>query len=461
MIRLVFAFLCFCTAVKATEQPNVVIILADDLGWNSVGWHNREVMKTPNLDRLCAEGIELDRFYVSPMCSPTRAGLLTGRYPIRYGRARAVISPWREVGLPASETTLAEALSEVGYERRGIFGKWHLGHWKREWQPNSRGFTDFVGCYNGAIDYFTRERDGELDWHRNDEPLQVDGYITELTGQDASAFIREAAKGEAPYLCYIPFNAPHNPNQVPEKYLEHYKGIEHKNTQIHFAMITAMDEAIGQILEAIEDTGEADDTIVWFFSDNGAHHSIKGGNAPLNGGKLTTYEGGVRVPACVRYPKWDGGRKLSQRMVYTDIAPTVLELAGVDTGALELSLDGVDLGGVLSGREETIPERDLYFYHGQPGRDKECYSVISGDWKLVINGPDIVSGRIEGQRVELFKLDSDPNESEDLASVNPETTERLFGKLVTFRRLQPEDSIPPYLIGAEGFVAPKDWLIAE
>ncbi|WP_222847121.1 sulfatase-like hydrolase/transferase [Pontiella desulfatans] len=439
--------------------PNIVLILADDLGWNSVGWHNPDGVKTPNLDRLCREGLELDNFYVSPMCSPTRAGLLTGRYPIRYGCARAVIPPWRDFGLPVDETTLADALAEAGYEKRGVFGKWHLGHAQTKWHPNNRGFTDFIGCYNGAIDYFTHERDDELDWHRNGESLREEGYATTLIGGHASEFIRDAAKGDAPYFCYVPFNAPHSPFQVPEEYRAPYARFKDKKKQTYLAMISAMDEAVGEILETIEATGEAENTIVWFLSDNGAEGGISGGNSPLNGAKLSAYEGGVRVPACVRYPAdYPGGRKLSARMAFIDVMPTLLRLAGVEQPVKPF--DGIDLNPLLSGKTDRLPARDLYIYHGQQGSDKERNAVISWEWKLVVNGPDVLGGRVGAQKIELFHIASDPNESKDVAAEHPETVEELFAKLVLFRKLQPQNAVPPYKEGREGFVAPEDWKIS-
>ena len=190
-----------------TSAPNVVLIVADDLGWNAVGYHNPE-FQTPNIDRLVSEGCELDRFYVAPMCSPTRAGLMTGRYPIRFGQARAVIPPYRDFGLPLTEITLPEALSKLGYEHRAIFGKWHLGHRRAKWHPLNRGFSHFHGHYNGAIDYFELTRENERDWHDGFAASSEQGYATDLIADAAQKWITEVSQYEAPYFCYIPFNAP-------------------------------------------------------------------------------------------------------------------------------------------------------------------------------------------------------------------------------------------------------------
>jgi arylsulfatase B len=216
------------SGANAAVKPNIVFILADDLGWADVGYHGGYI-KTPNIDRLAREGVELDSFYVAPMCSPTRAGLLTGRYPIRFGLARAVIPPWRNFGLDTGEITLAVVLGKAGYAHRGAFGKWHLGHHDPKWHPLARGFTHFHGHYNGAIDYFTHEREGERDWHVNYEPSDEQGYSTDLIADGAANFIKEHSK-DGPYFCYVPFNAPHSPFQVPAKYLQQYAHLGNAKT---------------------------------------------------------------------------------------------------------------------------------------------------------------------------------------------------------------------------------------
>ena len=346
-------------------RPNIVVIMADDLGWNAVGYHN-PVVKTPNIDQLCKDGIELDNFYVSPMCSPTRAGFMTGRYPIRYGLARAVIPPWRDFGLPTAETTLAEALAVAGYDRRGVFGKWHLGHARTKWLPTNQGFTHFTGCFNGAIDYFTLQRDGERDWHEQDKPSDQTGYSTTLIGKAAAEFIETSAKSPQPFFCYVPFNAPHSPFQAPEKDLAGYQNIRDKTKRTYYAMISAMDAEIGRIMRSIDDAGIRHNTLVWFFSDNGGVRSIKGNNLPLHGSKLTTYEGGVRAASCVRYPaKYLAGQKIANRTAFIDVMPTLLALTSTTVSQAGCqTLDGVDLNPLLSGAVESLPPRDLYFYHG-------------------------------------------------------------------------------------------------
>ncbi|MCA8990511.1 MAG: sulfatase-like hydrolase/transferase [Planctomycetaceae bacterium] len=448
---------------SAESQPNVVIMLADDLGWGAVSYHN-DWAETPNIDRFTREGIELDRFYVAPMCSPTRAGLMTGRYPIRFGLARAVIPPYRDFGLPVEEQTIAEALAKAGYKHRGIFGKWHLGHHRQKWHPISRGFTQFEGHYNGAIDYFSLDREGERDWHVGMTPAPDEGYSTDLITEAASDFIAKAAAEEAPYFCYVPFNAPHSPFQAqPEDIRRYVKGKRKpSNEELLKAMIWRMDQSVGQILEAIEATGEAENTQVWFLSDNGGVGQFKQNNVPLHGAKLTAFEGGVRVVASVCWPaKWKGGRKLEQTMGYIDVLPTVLESAGVDPAEAHDSsrpLDGTSLCGFLSGETTEFPERDWYSYHGQSGPDKETIAVKTADWKLIVMGPDIRKSPLGNEHeVHLYKMPEDLLEQINLAEQHPDVVAELYAKLQAHRSLQPENGNPPYGEGSQGFVPWKDW----
>lgn len=469
MIRslLLFLSLVVLTGLSASA-PNIVLMLADDLGWGDVSYHSPHRIETPHIDSLAREGIELDRFYVAPMCSPTRAGLMTGRYPIRFGLARAVVPPQRNYGLSTEERTLPEALAEAGYKHRGIFGKWHLGHHQAKWHPLARGFTQFEGHYNGAIDYFTHEREGELDWHVNYEPTKREGYATDLIAESASRFILEKSKEDAPYFCYVPFNAPHSPFQAKQEDLDRF-GVTSRNPSKEEwlkAMVWSLDEGVGQVLQAIEESGEAENTQVWFMSDNGGVSGVPEHNAPLNGSKLTTFEGGVRVVACVRWPAdWAGKRKIENTMGYIDIFPTLLETAGLDPeeGVVPgRELDGVSLHSLLKGEARNFSERNWYSYHGQPGQDREQYGLKTAQWKLVVQGFDLRrDGITEDHEVFLYKMPGDLNETTNLAHKHPEVVKRLGQKLVAHRRLQPDDAITHFWIGRDGFVPPKNWRIEK
>ncbi|MEP0369027.1 MAG: sulfatase-like hydrolase/transferase [Cyclobacteriaceae bacterium] len=200
-------------------RPNILIIIADDLGWGDVGYHASDI-RTPNIDQLAQEGIELNRFYVAPICSPTRAGLLTGRFPDRYGLRNNVVRPWLDFGLDTTEVTLPEMLAEAGYRNRGLVGKWHLGHSRRAYHPLNRGYSYFYGHLNGAIDYFTLKREGEKDWHENFLPSLDTGYATDLIGEKSLELIRSFADEDSPFFLQVAFNAPHSPLQATRQYLD-------------------------------------------------------------------------------------------------------------------------------------------------------------------------------------------------------------------------------------------------
>jgi len=440
------------------KKPNIVILVADDLGWNDVGYHGSDI-RTPAIDRLAKSGVQLDRFYVCPICSPTRAGLLTGRYPHRFGLRNTVIPPWRKFGLDLSEQTLPEVFAGAGYKRRACIGKWHLGHYKRAYHPIERGFTHFYGHYNGAIDYFTHLREGERDWHRNFEPSADAGYSTELLGDEAVRFIKDSPGGE-PFLLYLPFNAPHGPLQAPRKYLDEYgydekvgpftkkkkkasskedygaQGQGNRKRQTFAAMVTAMDVQIGRILDTLDSEGLAENSIVLFFSDNGATLKIGGSNKPLPGAKHSVHEGGVRVPAVIRWPAGlHGPRKFDTLMGYIDVLPTLLGLAGGEKPDGGKPLDGIDLSGVLRGKAKA-PGRTFYLGQG---------AVVSQQWKL-----------IEGK---LYRIDTDPTEKKDIGPENPSVLKQLSNQLRDFEALAGKVKVAPYGSGRKDFKAPPQWRI--
>ena len=467
MLRTALLLLLASLTVSAADKPNIVILLADDLGFHDVGFHGGEI-RTPNIDKLASEGVELERFYVHPVCSPTRAGLMTGRYPIRYGSMRAVYPPWRQGGLDTGEKTLADGLAAAGYKHRGVFGKWHLGHSDVKYHPLRRGFTEFFGHYNGAIDYFTHERERELDWHDGYDSAKDEGYSTDVVASKAASFIERHA-GDGPFLCYVPFNAPHSPFQALEADMDPYRALEavpghwgndaqrQKNRRILGGMIAALDRGVGTVLDAIEKSGVREDTIVLFLSDNGGVGGI-GSNFPLRDAKASVFEGGIRVPAAVRWPAgFEGGRKVSAPMANIDVVSTMLAAAGVDK-APGKPLDGLNVLDVWAGKKQTLG-RELYNYIGQQGEDSEQVSVITPEWKLVVTGPRITDAAGDASKREtfLFAIDRDPNETENVAGEHPAIVEWLMAKATDFRALQPANAVPPYDEGKEGFKAPKEW----
>lgn len=445
---------------ETKSQPNIILIVADDMGWGDVGYHGSEI-QTPNIDRLSREGVVLDRYYVAPVCSPTRAGLMTGRYPDRYGLRETVIPPWSEFGVDTSEVFLPELLARAGYAHRGLIGKWHLGHGVPDFHPLNRGFTHYYGHLNGNIDYFTHKREGELDWHRNDRPSYDKGYSTDLITEEAVRFIRDCAEDDAPFFLYVAYNAPHTPLQAKKEDLLLYGFDENKplfngrsngygskgrgNTvrQTYSAMVTAMDRGIGHVLEALEELGIDSNTVVVFQSDNGGHPKGGGNNDPLRGTKGSEWEGGVRVPAIIR---WTGalpsGLVVDQVTGYVDMLPTLCDLAGVDDRGGK-PLDGRSMLPVLKG---TGKWDDRLFYLGNG-------AIVSRQWKLLRAGP-------KGRPTDLlFAIDNDPGETMDVKDQHPAILEKLNSALDDFARIRSDRTAPPYEEGRTGFKAPREWQI--
>ena len=440
-----------------TQKPNIIIILADDLGWADVGYHGGKI-STPNIDRLAREGVRLENFHVCPLCSPTRAGLMTGRWPIRCGMGESVITPWRKYGLPTDERTLADLVAKAGYERRGIIGKWHLGHYRKEFLPLNRGFTYFYGHYNGAFDYFTHKRERQLDWHRNFETCRDEGYSTDLIGREAAKFI-EGSPRDKPFFLYVSFNAPHLPLQAKEQDIARYSHIDNEEKRIYAAMVDSMDQAIGRILQAVDAGGITENTFVLFFSDNGG--TSYGDNKPWRGGKGTVYEGGVRVPAVVWWPAGiSGGRRVDAMMGYIDVYPTIKRITNVDDPDPN-PLDGRDMLDVIRGRTKA-PKRDWFSYIAQGSPDK--IAICHGQWKLVVLGASVLDMTLEQAlraddskarpSVELFNLHRDPTESTNLVAEHPEIVSQLLERLKI-------SCVPDFQDGRKGFKAPKDWVISN
>lgn len=459
LIPLLFSFVGMCGSPvvgEAAAKPNIMIIVADDLGYADVGFNGSRQIRTPNLDRFAATGVQLNRFYACPVCSPTRAGLLTGRWPIRYGLMKTVVPPWSNYGLPPAETTIPEMLATAGYGHRGIVGKWHLGHARPELLPLAQGFISFYGHYNGAIDYFTHIREGEVDWHRNKETVKEEGYSTDLLAREAARFV-EAAPADEPYFLYVPFNAPHSPFQAVEEDLARHPGLK-GNRRKYVAMVERLDQGIGEILEAIESRPDAENTFILFFSDNGGHLP-PARNTPYRDGKFSVYEGGIRVAAAARWPAGglSGGRTCAEPIGYIDVFPTLQRLASAGPGGDASPVDGTDILDVLRG-EKQAPER-AWFSYIAPAKTERA-AVTIGDWKLVVEGEDVFKAGSEPDlQQELYDLAVDPYEKNDLAAKHPERVTELQQRLIEFGRLQPGDGVAPYAEGREGFEAPKDWVV--
>ncbi|MDR2169294.1 MAG: arylsulfatase [Planctomycetaceae bacterium] len=412
-------------AEESAKRPNIVIFLADDLGWADVGWHGNEI-KTPNLDKLASQGIRLERFYVQPVCTPTRASLMTGRYPIRYGLQTGVIRPWADYGLPTEEQTLAQALRENGYYT-AILGKWHLGETKKKYLPLQRGFDYHYGLYLGALDYYEHTRDNGLDWHRNGQPVREKGYTTDLLAADAVKLIKSHDTTK-PLFLYIPFNAVHGPYQeAPDpKWKEHYADLQGKpQRKIYAGMVSTMDTAIGKVVAALKEKGIDDNTLIFFSSDNGGPNPKNiTDNGKLRAGKGTLYEGGVRVPA---FAVWQGKIKpgtISEQPIHiTDLYPTLLKITGTKIKQ-KLPLDGVDIVETLL--ENKPSERKEILHNAEPNRG----ALQRDNWKLVLTNLD----KPKQTKKELFYLKDDPNEQNDLATKHPEKVEELLKRYESYAK---------------------------
>ncbi len=406
-------------------RPDIVFILADDLGHCDVGFTGGKVIRTPNLDKLAAAGTRLKQFYVQPVCSPTRASLMTGRYPIRLGLQVGVIRPHSAYGLPLEERTLAGALKQVGYTT-AICGKWHLGDFDKAYWPNARGFDHWYGHLFGALDYNTHIRDGELDWYRNGQKCNDEGYTTHLVAREAVGVIARQPK-DKPLFLYVPFNAVHAPWQVPQKYMQPYAALKDPR-RTYAGMVAALDEAVGQIIAAVEKAGRRDNTLFVFSSDNGGPAPGRvTDNSPLRAGKGTVYEGGTRVCA---FATWDGhlkaGSSVEAPLHMVDWYPTLLTLAGAPLDQ-PLPLDGRDAWDAIA-RGGPSPHEDILLNAAPAGG-----ALRAGDWKIVVHnrGDGAAKGKKAAKKpaprpgVELYNLRDDIGEKTDLASAHPDKVDEL------------------------------------
>lgn len=426
-IALLFAVLASAAgltsaASPAPQRPNIVYILSDDQGWRDVGFHGSDI-RTPNIDRLAKEGAILERFYAQPMCTPSRAALLTGRYPDRYGLQTLVIPSAGTYGLATDEWLMPQALQAAGY-RTAIIGKWHLGHADRKYWPRQRGFDYQYGPIIGEIDYFTHSSHGVRDWFRDNEPVSEQGYVTQLLGDDAVRWL-DRQNADTPFFLYLTFTAPHAPYQAPQAYLDKYGHVADPSRRAYSAMITAMDDQIGRVVEALQRRGLRDNTLIVFQSDNGGTRDSRftgevdmsksvmpADNSPYRDGKASLYEGGTRVVALANWPgRIAPGTVVNERIHITDMFPTIAALTGASTQNSK-PLDGVDVWQTIS--QGAPSPRAQVIYGIEPYRA----AVSDGDWKLVWKTTLPSS-------VELFNLADDPGEKTNLAAENPEIVAKL------------------------------------
>jgi arylsulfatase A-like enzyme len=425
------------------EKPNILFIVADDLGWSDVGWHGG-FGKTPNLDRLVREGVELDHHYVQPVCTPTRTALMSGRYPGRFGPQALIASNRR--AMPLGTVTLASALQSLGYETCQT-GKWHLGS-RPEWGPNEFGFDHSYGTLTGAADPWTHKyRHGPYEdtWHRDGKRLDETGNATELVAAEAARRIREA---RSPWFVYVALHAVHTPVDAPEKYKQLYAGVkfhddpEKQNSRLRMAaMVAQVDAKVGELVAAVESAGQRKNTLIVFTSDNGGIESLKNAyvgevadsplnseNDPLRGEKNTLYEGGIRVSAFANWPGKLAPRKHAAPMHIVDWFPPIAAITGY-APASDLHWDGQNQWpAITASAGEAKEPRTIYFAM------RGGHALRHGDWKLIARGRT---------KPELFNLAQDPFEKHDLADAEPKRLAELKRLMAEQRALDnptlPED----------------------
>ena len=413
------SLLVFTLCLRAENRPNVVVIVSDDEGWGDIGWNNPEV-KTPNLNRLAEEGVRLDRFYVNPICSVTRAALMTGMHTLRTGVENFS-------GLDLKYQTLPQALKDAGYQT-WMCGKWHLGGDREnslsgpEYLPTARGFDHHYGLLGGAVDYNThmKPRTQELDWWRNGKPAEEKGYSTDLLANEAIGLIQKRDTAR-PFFLYLAFNAIHGPISAPPGLGDERRG---RGRPTLLQAMTALDEATGRVLEELDKEGIRKNTLVIFFSDNGGDLTKGSTNMSLREGKGTVFEGGIRVPAVIHWPGvLPSGQKNDQFLCVADLFPTILDVTGVKMGSTP-NFDGKDLWPALKTGQSI--DHPVYFMG-----NKEV-AVFRPPWKL------ITSPRGQGASPMLFNVASDPSEKTDVAGQHPEIVQELSTALQEYSKDLPK-----------------------
>lgn len=423
MIKYILLFVLLASSTLSGENPNIVLIFADDLGYADVGFNGCTDIPTPYIDSIAQNGVVCDQGYVSaPVCAPSRAGLLTGRYQTRFGFEDTpgpfLQSEKVEIGIPLNERNIAERLKAIGY-RTGIIGKWHEGRLPH-YQPHRRGFDETFHFTDGWTHYF-EQKDPLQEIHRGDVPVDLNGeYTTDAFGREAVEFIER--NKEQPFFLYVPFSAPHVPLEAKPELLEKFSHIEDLGRRTLAAMVFSLDENIGYILQSLEKHGLTENTLVIFISDNGGKPGIPGKietgggaanfslNTPLKGKKGQLHEGGIRVPFCMQWPaRLPAGSTYEHPVITFDILPTLIAATGHSISK-DWKLDGQNLLPYLTGKKTDPPHDTLCW------RFLFQWAIRSNGWKLV---------KPKNQPIELYRISSDPNETRNVINDHPEIAERL------------------------------------
>ena len=433
-LSILLALLLTAAVAHAADKPNIVVILADDLGNADLGYRGSAI-RTPNLDVLAKGGVRLESYYGQQLCTPARAALITpDATRCATGCGRSVIFPGHTYGLPTDETTLPQALKQAGYTT-AMVGKWHLGHADRKYWPQNRGFDHFYGNLVGEVDYFSKERGGIVDWQRNGKFLKEEGYYTTLIGDEAVRLI-ERQDPKKPLFLYVASLAVHAPLQATKADLDAYRGVfDNEEKRAYAAMLTSLDTQVGRIVKALEKKGMRENTIIFFTTDNGGIKKMKahapGGkpakeppasNGEFRDGKASLYEGGVRVPAFYNWPARLRPALVNEPLHHVDLMPTLLALAG-GHGDPAKPFDGKNAWATLA-EGKPSPHEELLI-------NVEVYrgAIRKGQWKLV------KTATLPG-KTELFDLSKDPGERNNAAEHNPEVVRDLEARLVAYAKAQ-------------------------
>ena len=416
-------------AVEQATRPSILVILADDLGYADVGFQGCQDIPTPNIDALAKQGIRCTNGYVThPFCSPTRAGLLTGRYQQRFGHENnpAWLPDDSTVGLPLSQATLPQVLKTAGYTT-GCVGKWHLGA-NPVFHPNRRGFDEYFGLLGGGHMYLPNAKGGAeytIPMDRNGSPEPLTGYLTDVLGREGAKFI--SRHKEEPWFLYLAFNAPHTPLQVTDALLERVKHIPDETRRGYATLLLGLDDAVGRVLGELRTSGQADNTLVFFMSDNGGPISVSHSqNTPLKGAKGQVFEGGMRVPFIVSWPaKLPGGKTYDQPVIALDVFATAAALTGAKVPETH-RLEGVNILPFLTGEKAGLPHEHLFWRTG----GGTAWAVRADNYKLVHS---------DASAEQLFDLAKDIGETKDLAAEKPQIAAKLKAAYEAWNT----DNIPP------------------
>jgi arylsulfatase A-like enzyme len=438
-------------------RPHIVLILADDLGFGDLAKHGGPE-RTPAILDLAESGLQLDHFHAFPLCTPSRAALLTGRSPLRFGLAWSPLRPWSELGLPADTQSLPEVLQSAGYAT-ALVGKWHLGHALREHQPTAHGFDHFYGFLTGAVDYFSHEsRDGGLDWQRNGTTLKESGYVTDLLTQEGVRLLREH-DFEQPLFLMMSYSAPHRPMQAPEASQRELAAISNPVDRVYAAMLLELDRGVARLRAEIASRGQTDNTLLIFLSDNGAALNLGGSNGELKGGKSVVLQGGLRVPAMLVWPGHTiAGAHDAGFVSVLDLAPTLASVAGVDLA----DVDGRSHAAAwFGGKPELLraaPDDALPTVFVAHNEARGQMAIFDGPWKLVRR----LQRDGSPAREQLFRVDLDPTESNNLIGEQPQLADRMRSELARWLGFDPSglglDSLPAWDGDAPAnWKAPAEW----